>query len=166
MVTSACFYSSLSDASSHTLSPFSNNIIIASKILSYSSLAIRCFFQNLSLVHHQLNLHFGILKLYIKVEIVIFRTPAGSVQFSHSVVSDSLQPGVDCSMPGFPVHHQLPEHTQTHIYQVSDGIQPSHSLLSPFPPSFNLSQHPGLFQGVSSLHQVAKVLELQHQSFQ
>ena len=69
-------------------------------------------------------------------------------------------------MPGFPVHHQLPEHTQTHIYQVSDGIQPSHSLLSPFPPSFNLSQHPGLFQGVSSLHQVAKVLELQHQSFQ
>ena len=62
-------------------------------------------------------------------------------------------------MPGFPVHHQLPEQTQTRIYQVSGAIQPSHSLLSPFPPSFYLSQHPGLFQGVYSLHQVTKVLE-------
>ena len=70
-------------------------------------------------------------------------------------------------MPGFPVYHQLPELTQTHV-QVGDAIQPSHPLSSPSPPAFNLSQHQGLSQGVSSLHQVAKVLEfqLQQQSFQ
>ena len=73
-----------------------------------------------------------------------------------------------CSTPGLPVHHQPPEFTQTHIHQVSDAIQPSHPLLSPSPPAFNLSQHQGLFQRVSSWHQVAKVLELQlqHQSCQ
>ena len=51
-----------------------------------------------------------------------------------------------CSMPGLPVYHQLPELTQTHVHQVSDGIQPSHPLSSPSPPAFNLSQHQGLFQ--------------------
>ena len=75
---------------------------------------------------------------------------------------------MNCSTPGFPVHYQLLELTQTHVYRVCDTIQPSHPLSSPFPPAFNLSQHQGLFQWVSSLHQVAKVLEfqLQHQSFQ
>ena len=53
---------------------------------------------------------------------------------------------MDCSTPGFPVHHQLPEFTQTHVYQVGDAIQPSHPLTSPSPPAFNLSQHQGLFQ--------------------
>ena len=74
----------------------------------------------------------------------------------------------DCSMTGFPVHYQLPELIQTHVHRVSDAFQPSHPLLSFYPPAFNLSQHHGLFQWVSSLHQVAKVLEfqLQHQSFQ
>ena len=72
------------------------------------------------------------------------------------------------STPSCPVHHQLPEFTQTHIHQVSDAIQPSHSLSSPSPPAPYPSQHQGLFQWVSSSHQVAKVLEfhLQHQSFQ
>ena len=70
---------------------------------------------------------------------------------------------MDCSMPGFPVHHQLPELAQTNVHQVSNAIQPSHLLLSPSPPAFNLSQHQGLFQWVTSLHQVAKVLELQLQ---
>ena len=71
---------------------------------------------------------------------------------------------MDWSTPGFPVHHQLPEFTQTYVHQVSDAIQPSHPLSSPSPP-FNLSQHLGLFKWVSSSHQVAKVLEfqLQHQ---
>ena len=71
------------------------------------------------------------------------------------------------SMPGLPVHHQLPEFTQTHIRQVGNAIQPLHPLSSPSPPVPNPSQHPGLFQWVSSLHEVAKVLEfqLQHQSF-
>ena len=72
------------------------------------------------------------------------------------------------STPGLPVHHQLPESTQTNVHWVSDAIQPSHPLLSPSSPAFNLSQHQGLFKWVSSSHQVAKVLEfqLQHQSFQ
>ena len=75
---------------------------------------------------------------------------------------------MDCSMPGLPVHHQLPEFTQTHVHWVGDAIQPSHPLSSPSPPAFNLSQHQGLFQWVSSSHQVVKVLEfqLQHQSCQ
>ena len=75
---------------------------------------------------------------------------------------------MDCSTPGFPVHHQLPELTQTHVHRVGDAIQPSHPLSPPSPPAFSLSQHQGLFQGVSSSHQVAKVLEFQpqHQSFQ
>ena len=74
---------------------------------------------------------------------------------------------MDCSIPGFPVHHQLLEPAQTHVFWVSDAIQSSHPLFSPSPPTFNLSQHQGLFQWVSSSHQVAKILEvqLQHQSF-
>ena len=72
------------------------------------------------------------------------------------------------STPGLPVHHQLPESAQAHVHWVGDAIQPSHPLSTPSPPDFNLSQHQGLFQWVSSSHQVAKVLEvqLQHQSFQ
>ena len=75
---------------------------------------------------------------------------------------------MDCSTPGLPVHHQLPEFTQTHVPWASDAIQSSHPLLFPSPPVLNLSQHQGLFKWVSSSHQVAKVLEfqLQHQSFQ
>ena len=73
---------------------------------------------------------------------------------------------INCSTPGLPVHHQLPESTQTHVHQVDHAIQPSHPLSSPSPPALNLSQHQGLFQWISSSHQ-AKVLEfqLQHQSF-
>ena len=63
---------------------------------------------------------------------------------------------MDCSMPGFPVHHQLPELTQTHVHWVSDAIQLSHPLSPPSPLAFNLSQHRDLFQWVRSLHQVAK----------
>ena len=74
----------------------------------------------------------------------------------------------DCSTPGFPVHHQLPDLTQTHVHSLSDAIPPPHPLLPPSPPAFNLSHHQDLFQWVSSSHQVVKVLEfqLQHQSFQ
>ena len=72
------------------------------------------------------------------------------------------------SMPGFPVNHQILEIAQTHVHQVSDAIQPSHPLSSISPHDFNLSQHQGLFQWVSSSHQVAKGLEFEfkHQSFQ
>ena len=63
---------------------------------------------------------------------------------------------MDCSMPGFPVHHQLPELTQIHVHWVGDAIQPSYPLSSPSPHAFNHSQNQGLFQWVSSLHQVTK----------
>ena len=69
-----------------------------------------------------------------------------SVQFSSVTQScPILCDPMDCSMPGFPVHHQLPEPTQTHVHRVGDAIQPSHALLSPSPPAFNLSQHQSLF---------------------
>ena len=73
---------------------------------------------------------------------------------------------VDSSTPGFPPLHHLPEFAQTHVHSVGDAIQPSHPLLSPSPLAFSLSQHQGFFQWVSSSHQVTKVLELQHRSFQ
>ena len=70
---------------------------------------------------------------------------------------------MDCSTPGFPVHHQLSVLAQTHVHQVGDDIQPSHPLSSHSPPALSLSQHQGLFQWVSSSHQVAKVLKFQLQ---
>ena len=75
---------------------------------------------------------------------------------------------MNCSTTGLPVHHQLPDFTQTHVHQVNDAIQPSHPLSSPSPPAPNPSQHQSLLQRVNSSHEVAKVLEfqLQHQSFQ
>ena len=90
-----------------------------------------------------------------------------SVQFSAQSCPILCIP-MNCSMPGCPVHHQHPEFTQTYVHWVSDGVQPPHPLSSPSPPTFNPSQHQGRFKWISSLHQVAKVLEfqLQHQSFQ
>ena len=70
---------------------------------------------------------------------------------------------MNCSIPGFHVLHYLPEFAQTHVHWVSDAIQPSHPLSFPSTPAFNLSQHQGLLQWVSSSHQVAKVLEFQLQ---
>ena len=85
-----------------------------------------------------------------------------SVQFSSAAQScPILWDPMSCITPGLPVHPQLPESTQIHVHQVDDTIQPSHPLSFPSPPAFNLSQHQGLFQWVSSSHQVAKVLEFQ-----
>ena len=92
-----------------------------------------------------------------------------SVQFSSVAQScPTLCDPMNRSMPGLPVHHQLPEFTQTHVHRVGDAIQPSHPLSSPFPPAANPSQHQSLFQWVNSSHEVAKVLEFQlsHHSFQ
>ena len=83
--------------------------------------------------------------------------------FSPSVMSDCCDP-TNCSMLGLPVLHSLPELAQTHVYWVSDAIQPSHPLLSPSPLALNLSQYHSLFQWVSSSYQVAKGLELQLQN--
>ena len=93
-----------------------------------------------------------------------FEPEALHYHFSLSSVTQScptLCDPMDCSTPGFPVHHQLPELAQIHVYWVSDAIQPSHPLSSPSPPTINLSQCQGLFQWVSSSHQVATVLEFQ-----
>ena len=65
---------------------------------------------------------------------------------------------MDCSTSGFPVLHCLPEFAKTHVHWVDDAIQPSHPLSPPSPSAINLFQHQGLFQWVSSLHQVLKVL--------
>ena len=72
---------------------------------------------------------------------VLQSVPFSSVTQSFATLCDPM----DCSTPGLPVHHQLPESTQTHVHQVGDAIQPSHPLSSPSPPDFNLSQHQGLF---------------------
>ena len=98
-----------------------------------------------------------------------FSLSFSSVQFSSVTQSClALCDPMDCSTPGLPVSHQLPEFTQTHVHWVSDAIQPSHSLSSPSLPAFSLSQHRGLFKWFSSSHEVAKVLEfqLQNQSYQ
>ena len=69
------------------------------------------------------------------------------IQFNSVTQScQTLCDPMDCSTPGFPVHHQLPELAQIHVHQVSDATQPSHPLPSPSPPAFNISQHQGLFQ--------------------
>ena len=97
-------------------------------------------------------------------------TPSGLLyQFSSVTKScPTLCDPMDYRTPGFPVHHQFLEFTQTHVHWVGDVIQPSHPLSSPSPPIFNHSQHQGLFKWVGSSHQVAKILEfqLQHQFFQ
>ena len=85
--------------------------------------------------------------------------PSGKPWLESSIQLSScltLLDPMDCSTPGLPVHHQLLELAQTHVHWVSDAIQLSHPLSSPSPPTFNLSQHQGLFQWLSSLHQVAK----------
>ena len=100
---------------------------------------------------------------------VSFSSAPSALQFSSvAQLCPTLCDPMYHSTPGLPVHHQLPESTQTHVHQVDDAIQPSHPLPSPSPPALNLSQHQDLFKGVSSSNQVAKLLEfqLQHQSFQ
>ena len=77
--------------------------------------------------------------------------------FSVAKSCPTLCDPIDCGTPGFPIHHQLLEPTQTHVHHIHNAIQPSHSLLSPSPSTFKLSQHQDLFQWVSSSHQVPKV---------
>ena len=98
-------------------------------------------------------------------------TPENPILIQFSSVAQlcpTLCDPMNCSTPGLPVHHQLPEFTQTHIHWVGHTIQPSHPLLSPVSPAPNPSQHQSLFQWVNSSHEVARVLEfnLSHQSFQ
>ena len=108
--------------------------------------------QHVSLLQRITGTHWPILSLPI-----LMRIQFSSVTQSCPTLCDPM----NRSMPGLPVHHQLPEFAQTHVHRVSDAIQPSHPLLSPSPPALNLSQNQGLFKWVSSSHQVAKVLEFQ-----
>ena len=107
-------------------------------------------------------------KVFLNWSIVVYNIL--QIQSVSSVVQSCLTVcnPMNHSTPGLPVHHQLLEFTQTHVYRVSDAIQPSHPLSSPSPPAPNPSQNQSLFQWVNSSHEVAKVLEfqLQHQSFQ
>ena len=100
----------------------------------------------------------------LNISFLIYRRYFSSVAQSCPTLCNPM----DYSTPGFPVHHQLPESTQTYVHWFGDAIQPSHPLSSPFSSAFNLSQNQVLFQWVSSLHQVAKILarQLQHKSFQ
>ena len=76
------------------------------------------------------------------MDIYIYIYISSSFQFSSvAQLCPALCDPMDCSMPGFPVHHQHPEFTQTHVHRASDAIQPSHLLLSPSTPAFNLSEH-------------------------
>ena len=78
-----------------------------------------------------------------KCSYIAFRFSQSVSQFSHTV---ELFDPMDCSTPGFPIHHQCQEFAQGHVHQVGDVIQPSHPLSSLSPPAFNLSQHQGLFK--------------------
>ena len=98
----------------------------------------------------------------VRLFVTLKRSLNTTVQFSSATeLCPGLCDAMDCNTPGFPVLHQLLEPTQTHVHRIGDAIQPSYPLSSPYPPTFNICQHQGLFQRVSSSHQVAKVLEFQ-----
>ena len=106
----------------------------------------------------------NVLEIYF---LVYYNIISSSLYCCCSVCPTPWDP-MDCSPPGFPVLYHILEISQAHVHWADDAIQPSHLLSSPSPSAFSLSQHQGLFQWVSSSHQVAKVLEfqLQHQFFQ
>ena len=101
--------------------------------------------------------------IFISLRIITYKFEGVCVGSSVALLCLTPCNPMDCIMPGFPVYHQLPELIQTHVHRVGDAIQPSYPLPSPSPAAFNLSQHQGLFQWVSSSSQVAKVMELQFQ---
>ena len=107
--------------------------------------------------------------LLFSFEMLFRKQIMGSVQFSSVTQSClTLCDPMDCNTSGLPVHHQLPELTQSHVHWVGNAIQPYHPLSSPSPPTFKHSLHQGFFKWVSPLHQVVKLLEfqLQHPFFQ
>ena len=143
-------------------------------ILSWSS--VPCLLKSFVFIYRFL-CFFPVSKLFVKdtfcvadfSDCFLLMSLTMFIQFSSVAQScPTLCDPMNRSTPGLPVHHQLPEFTQTQVHRVSDAIQPSHPLSSPSPPAPNPSQHQSLFQKVNSLHEVAKVLEfqLQHQSFQ
>ena len=134
--------------------------VITSIVSIYWTLSARCFqciisFNSLNKLVWWLRLSISDRVNRYRCQIPCIRSDAYDawIQIHYSISISSvaqlcltLCDHMDCSMPGFPVHHQLPELTQTHVHRVSDAIQSSHPLLSPSPPVFNLSQHEGFFQ--------------------
>ena len=125
------------------------------------------FPQSVLSVHHMIALE---AKRIIKM-FALFVFPRIKIMVQFSSITQSCPTVCDPtnhSTPGLPIHPELLESTQIHVHWVSDAVQPSHPLSSPSSPALNLSQHQGLFQGVSSSHEVVKVSEfqLQHRSFQ
>ena len=98
-----------------------------------------------------------IITIFLNSIYMCSSSSSSSVSQSYLTLCDPM----NRNTPGLPVHHQLPEFTQTHVHRVGDTIQPSHPLSSPSPPIPNPSKHQSLFQWVNSLHEVAKVLEFQ-----
>ena len=122
--------------------------------------------RNLNHVFIQIYLHFTLILCLSHMGRTSLTQNDLQKNFQFSSVAQScptLCNPVNCRTPGLPVHHQLPEFTQTHVHWVGDAIQPSHLLSSPSLPTLNLSQDPGLFKWVTPSHQVAKVLEFQLQ---
>ena len=97
-------------------------------------------------------------KIWVQFEFPVYSITQNYQFSSVTQFCPTLCDPINWSTPGLPVHHQLPEFTQTHVHRVGDAIQLSHPLSPPFPPTLNVSQHQGLFKWVSSLHQVAKVI--------
>ena len=138
---------------------FSNSLLKASSFLLYSSILLLSSL--VIVVITTLNSFSDRLPISTSLVPLGFYL-VSSVQFSSVAQScPTLCDPMNHSTPGLPVHHQLPDFTQTHIHQVSDAIQPSHPLSSPSPPAPNPSQHQSLFQWINSWHEGAKVLEFQ-----
>ena len=130
--------------------------LLISTILSSSSLIHSSASDILLLIPSRVFL-ISVIVLFVSVCLFFNSSQFSSVAQSCLTICDPM----NRSSPGLPVHHQLPESTQTHVHWVGDAIQPSHPLSSPSPPAHNPSQHQSLFQCVNSLHEMAKVLEFQ-----
>ena len=134
--------------------------------ITWQDLNLQNIYKDLSLLHKELLMHlvwFGkseFIHSVLRIHLLDNMRYSSAAQ-SCPTVCDPM----DCSTPGFPVRHQLPESTQTHAHRVGDAIQPSHPLSYPSLSAFNLSQLQGLFHWVSSSHQVTKLLK-QHQPSQ
>ena len=126
--------------------------------LFFVPLPYQMYFEIILLISTKKSTGISLLELYwIYTLLLLLLEITSWIQFSSvAQLCPTLCDHMDSSTPGLPIHHQLPEFTQTHVHWVSDAIQPSHLLLSTSPPNFNLSQHQGLFKCVSSSHEVAK----------
>ena len=130
---------------------------VAFSLITFSLEAGDCFKKHAESIGNTFQIHSCKLAVFAPWSSCHLHSP----QFSSAQSCPTLCDPMNRSTPGLPAHHQLLEFTQTHVHWVSDAIQQSHPLLSPYPPAPNPSNHQSLFQWVNSLHEVAKVLEFQ-----